>query len=783
MNYFAPDMTAGNAEKDSPEYGLKMARFIESEWSLPRIQERRAKMKLLRSHMDGTVDASHLKPMFKNAKDLSAMRVNWKYSSEVPRIVNSIIEGFSYDKYRTSVKGVDMHSQEKRSRFRREKMKAMVTKQEAEALTNMTGMDFRPQGMVPQSMEELNLYMELEYKQATEIAAELGIQKVMDYGEWRETFNHIAEDLALFRTGVAKVVPDPQTALKFEYVDPESFIYSQNVEKNRNYSEAWYFGQYMRMPVTEFERMTKGKIPPEKLEQLIGRYGYTLHKWESMSEEEKEISVDVIRFCFKTNRYDIKKKKYNKHGGYKYIDKDDYWTPPENMKSEVVRIPYEVWYEGLYVPGTDFVANYGLMDNMMREPKNARKAVAPYILYRLSSEAIGEKIAEICDDIYITQIKLRQLTVKMKPKGFAIDIDGLGDLDLADGTKLSTLERVRIMREDGDLLFSGSSLVDEMQNVRSPIHDLPDGTGQDLVNLLNVYNHHMSRLHQITGINPQASGAAPPSRTSADVYQGTLAASQRVVNNIFNGLLSIQKRAGEAILARLHSASMLGETEDIITSILGEYTTNMIKEVANLKHYQFIVNVDLKATDEERRELIESLAGALQTGSIAIEDKIDIEEIENLRLAKQMIKLRQKARREQAERDAAINHQRQLEQMQAAEQAKLQREQAMAEIENMKATAEYEMKARLQAFESQAKLREISLKGQWDVAEANIRARAQHTNDAYKEDRKDERLNQQSTHQSELIEQRQYNTRPKTFEKPKVDNSGIDEFEGLTPNI
>jgi hypothetical protein len=605
----------------------------------------------------------------------------------------------------------------------------------------------------------------------------------MDYGEWRETFNHIAEDLALFRTGVAKVVPDPQTALKFEYVDPESFIYSQNVEKNRNYSEAWYFGQYMRMPVTEFERMTKGKIPPEKLEQLIGRYGYTLHKWESMSEEEKEISVDVIRFCFKTNRYDIKKKKYNKHGGYKYIDKDDYWTPPENMKSEVVRIPYEVWYEGLYVPGTDFVANYGLMDNMMREPKNARKAVAPYILYRLSSEAIGEKIAEICDDIYITQIKLRQLTVKMKPKGFAIDIDGLGDLDLADGTKLSTLERVRIMREDGDLLFSGSSLVDEMQNVRSPIHDLPDGTGQDLVNLLNVYNHHMSRLHQITGINPQASGAAPPSRTSADVYQGTLAASQRVVNNIFNGLLSIQKRAGEAILARLHSASMLGETEDIITSILGEYTTNMIKEVANLKHYQFIVNVDLKATDEERRELIESLAGALQTGSIAIEDKIDIEEIENLRLAKQMIKLRQKARREQAERDAAINHQRQLEQMQAAEQAKLQREQAMAEIENMKATAEYEMKARLQAFESQAKLREISLKGQWDVAEANIRARAQHTNDAYKEDRKDERLNQQSTHQSELIEQRQYNTRPKTFEKPKVDNSGIDEFEGLTPNI
>ena len=42
-------------------------------------------------------------------------------------MINAIVEGFSYDKYRTTVKGIDMHSQEKRSKFRREKLKAMYT--------------------------------------------------------------------------------------------------------------------------------------------------------------------------------------------------------------------------------------------------------------------------------------------------------------------------------------------------------------------------------------------------------------------------------------------------------------------------------------------------------------------------------------------------------------------------------------------------------------------------------------------------------------------------------
>lgn len=788
MAYYLPDMTLGNAEKDSPSFGLEMARFIDSEWGSSLVQQRRSNIKLIRSHMEGEVDVSHLKPLFNSTKDLSVLRVNWKYSSEVPKFINSIVEGFSYDKYRAIVKSVDAHSQEAKSKFRREKLKAMYAREDLKKASEALGVDLVPKGFIPESKDELNLFMELEYKPAHELAPEIGIQKVMDFGDWRDTLNHVAEDIACHRLGAVKVEADYETAVRLRYVDINNFVYSRNVEGNRDYTDAYYFGEYVRYTLGQLEKMIqKEHLSPDKLKQLVGLSGGAFANFANMTEEDKQHTVDVLHFTFKTNRYRIKKKKYNSHGTYKYIDKDDYWSPPKGMKSEVVRIPYEVWYEGIYIPGADVVFGYRLVDNMLRDPNNRNKAIPPYIMYRLSSESIAQKIVDISDRIYLAMIKMQQFVLKMKPKGFAIDIDALQSLDLGDSVKLDPIQQVKIMMEDGNLLYSGSSLVDDQTGtVRLPMHDMPDGTGRELAELINVYNALVQRLHDITGINPQATGAAPPSRTSSAVYQGTVGSAMRVTNNIYNGVLSIQKRAAEAILARLYSASMFGETEQIVRSILGEYTTDIIKSLADMKYHQYIVNIDVRATDIERAELMETMNAALQTGTITLMDKIDIEEIDNLRLAKQVIKLRQKANMEKAEQNAAIEHRRKLEEIQMKGQSDLQRMQMENDMKIKLMMAEKELETKLEIFKAGAKQRDISLEKQWDYTIANVKAKAQMQIDTEKEDRKDLRQSEGNEQQSELIDQRQNQSGPKKFEKKpiKSDDSILPSgFEGLAPNV
>jgi len=784
MKYIMPDMLAGNAEKDSLEFGKRMAQYIDSEWGSMLIAKERSDIQMLRSHMKGEVNASHLKPLFNTHKDLSALRVNWKYSSEMPRFVNAIVEGFSYDKYRTVVTGVDMHSQEARSRFRREKLKAMYTKEEAEQLSRLMGMDFRHQGFVPESKDELNTYMELEYKQASEIASEIAIQKVFDFSDWRETFNHIAEDLAVVGRGVARVVPDSETVCQFEYNDVANFIYSRDVDNTRDASKCFYFGQYMAMTLSQVEKIGYNELPPDKLRSLANLSGFR-GDYRQMSGDDKQNTVDVMYFTFKANRYDMKKKKYNRHGGYKYIDKDDYWLPNPNMKSDALAIPYEVWYEGYYVPGAECVFGYKLVDDMMRDPGNSRKAIPPFIMFTLSSESIGRKIVDISDDIYITRIKIRQFVLKLKPKGYAIDIDGLGTLEMGDGTKLTPIQQVKIMRDDGDLLFSGSSLIDDSGNVRMPIHDMPDSQGRELMELINVYNTLVSQLHTITGINPQAVGGAPPPRTSESVYSGTVSSSLRVVNNIFNGLMSIQKRASEAIMARLHAAAVFGETEPVVRAIMGEYTTDMIKEVANIHKYQFIVNVDLRSTEAERAQFVQAMNEALQTGAISIEDKIDIEEIENLKLAKHIIKTRYKKRMLEAQKNAEIEHQRKMEQLQAAGVQDMQRERMKMEMDKEMMMFKAELETRTKMFEAQSEMEKVSLTKQWEMAIEKEKSSVRRALEGYKEDRKDKRVSLQSTRQSELIDQRQSGAGPKKFEERSTEDvmKGVNPFAGLSPNI
>ncbi len=732
-----PNMSAGNAEKDSREFGLAMAQFIESEWGSVRLKDRADQMNIIDSHMEGTVNVSHLKPMFDTSSDLSSLSINWTYHSELPRMINAVVEGFSYDKYRASVKGIDMHSQEERSKFRREKLKAMYLKDDVEEVSRLLGMDFSHQGYIPASQEELNLYMELEYKQAHELAMELGIQKVFDFSDWRETFNHVAEDLAKYQIAAVKVVKDPNSGVKFEYVCPKNFIYSRDTERTRDFRGAYYFGQYQRLTIGDIERLAGGRLSRKEASALMTYAGRPFTG--NVTDMDREQHVDVINFCFKTNRYEIKKKKFNKYGGYKYIDKHDYWQPHEDMRSEMVSIPYEVWYEGIYIPGTEILLSYGLVDNLLRDPSNKRKALSPFVMYRLSSESIGKRIVELSDDIYMVLVKLRHLIVKMRPKGYAIDIDGLGSLDSPDGTVFNVLDQVRIMREDGDLLYSGSSLIDDQQNPRPPIHDMPDSVGRELSDLINLYNTFYQRLHDITGINPQAAGGAPPARTSLAVYEGTISSSQRVVNNIFNGMLSIQKRASEVILARLQTASVLGESKNIIRGIMGEYTTDLVKELANTKYYQYMVSVDVRPTDVEKAELVQSLSDALQTGVITIEDRLDIEDIDNLRLAKQMIKLRSRANRRRAEQMRMIEMQHQSEvikqQQEAAQELEAQKRQMDAEA----AVFENELAAQLEAFKLEGELRKISLTGQWNVAVAKARAGAHEDLEMLKEDRKDDR--------------------------------------------
>jgi len=181
--------------------------------------------------------------------------------------------------------------------------------------------------------------------------------------------------------------------------------------------------------------------------------------------------------------------------------------------------------------------------------------------------------------------------------------------------------------------------------------------------------------------------------------------------------------------------------------------------------------------------LEQNIQMALSKENISLEDAIDIREINNLKMANQLLKLKRKQKQEteQAQRQ-------QEQQMQA--QMQMQAQQAQAQLDAQKIEMEAQSKIQYRqadvAFEIEKLKNEAELKKQLMQTEFDFNMQLKglesenlSQRESNRESAKDSRVSLQSTEQSKLIEQRKNNLPPINFESNEDSLDGFDlaEFE------
>jgi len=209
----------------------------------------------------------------------------------------------------------------------------------------------------------------------------------------------------------------------------------------------------------------------------------------------------------------------------------------------------------------------------------------------------------------------------------------------------------------------------------------------------------------------------------------------------------------------------------------------ILGDISELYIYDFGVFIELSPDEEQKAMLEQNIQMALSKGDINLEDAIDIREIKNLKLANQLLKVKRKAKQEaddkrEMQKQAMISQQQLQSQQMAAQtamqkiemetQAKMQYRQADVAFEIEKQKAEAQLKSQLMQQEFQYSLQ---LQG---MTQEQISARENE-----KETAKSDRISQQNSQQSELINQRKNNLPPKNFESNEDSLDGFDlaEFE------
>ena len=222
--------------------------------------------------------------------------------------------------------------------------------------------------------------------------------------------------------------------------------------------------------------------------------------------------------------------------------------------------------------------------------------------------------------------------------------------------------------------------------------------------------------------------------------------------------------------------------DDFINKI-GKYNVGILDEISDLYIYDFGVFIEVSPDEEEKAMLEQNIQMALSKQDINLEDAIDIREIKNLKLANQLLKVKRKAKQEQDMQKDKLKQQ-------AVMQQQMQSQQLAAQVALQKIEAENQAKIQYRqadvAFEIEKQKAEASLKAELMELEFNYNLQLQgmtqtqiSTREQDKEKAKADRISQQNSQQSELINQRKNNLPPKNFESNEDTLDGFDlaEFE------
>ena len=788
-SYF-PSQAVSDLEKMSYEYGLKIAKAIESEWFHHDRNNNKYLNNLndfhkLRLYARGEQSVQKYKDELSINGDLSYLNLDWTPVPIIPKFVDIVVNGIAERTYDIKAYSQDPYGVQERTEYMEGIMNDMQMKEFDAVAAERLGINTRESEMkvLPESPEELRLHMQLNYKQAVEMAEEQAINVLMDGNNYELIKKRFYYDLTVLGIGAVKTSFNTSEGVTIDYVDPADLVYSYT--DSPYFDDIYYVGEVKSIPINELVKQFPFLTEAEIEEIMQNRYhNRNNYKSRYSSDKEDNNKVQVLYFNYKTYMNEVYKVKETGTGGDKAIEKDDTFNPPINKEGGYEKLlrSVEVLYEGAIILGTSKLLKWEMAKNMMRPKSDYTKVkmnyniVAPR-MYDGRIESLVKRITGFADMIQLTHLKLQQVMSRMIPDGVYLDADGLAEIDLGNGTNYNPQEALNMFFQTGSVIGRSFTSEGDLNPGKVPIQEIRSNSGgAKLQSLIQTYNYYLQMIRDVTGLNEARDGSMPDKNALVGVQKLAAANSNTATRHILQSGLFLTAEIAECLSLRISDILEYSPTADAFIQAIGSHNVATLDEMKNLHLYDFGIFIDLMPDEEEKAILENNIQMALQQKSIELEDAIDIREIKNLKLANQLLKIRRGKKEEKDRRMQMENIQAQAQSnaqaAQAAAQLDIQKAQAKAQTEAQLSQMQAQLEAQKMAQEVEAKKQLMALEFQYNMQLKNMEVEGLKTREKQKEDRKDERTKIQATQQSELIDQRKTGKPPKSFESAGNDIVG-----------
>jgi len=791
-----PSQVVSDAVKASYDYGLQVSRAIEQEWfdqgrtNQNRYQTSWNNYHQLRLYARGEQSTQKYKDELSINGDLSYLNLDWKPVPVISKFVDIVVNGISQKTYDIKAFAQDPEAIKTRVEYADGLVKDMVGQNIIQTLKQATGQNISktniPPDQLPQTIEEVEIHMQLSYKQSIEIAEEEAINNILSLNKYDEIRKRLNYDLTVLGIGAVKTNFNVSNGITIDYVDPAYMVYSYT--EDPNFEDIYYVGEVKAVTIPELKKEFPNLSEEElyEIQQMPGNRQY-ISGWGNYDEN----TVQVLYFEYKTYMNQVFKIKKTDTGLEKALEKTDEFNPPPSDNFERVHRTIEVLYSGAKVMGTNTMLKWELAENMTRPFADTTKVVMNYNIcatrmYKGRIDSIVNRITGFADMIQLTHLKLQQVMSRIIPDGVFLDMDGLAEVDLGNGTTYNPAEALNMYFQTGSIVGRSLTQDGELNRGKIPVQELTSSSGQaKIASLIQTYQYYLQMIRDVTGLNEARDGSNPDKDALLGLQKMAANASNVATRHINQASNYLTIRTCENVSLKINDVLNFPLTKNSLINSISVFNSEVLKEIEYLNLHDFGIYLELEPDDEEKAKLEQNIQIALQAGGIDLDDAIDIRRIKNLTFANELLKLRKKKKAEAMQQQQMANIQAQAqanaEASEKAALAEVQKQQALTQekVNIEQAKSQFEIQ-RLQT-EAQIKKELMAEEFNYQMQLAQVKAKSERENVDAVENRKDQRIKMQGTQQSELIDQRKNDTLPKNFESAGNDVLGGFNLEQFSP--
>lgn len=673
-NYPFPSENIDPELKKTPEYGLILAKamFYTISTFGPRLfNNNRSIYNEYIAYAIGEQDENKYKPLLKIDANQSSNTwvgaLRWAIKNYATKRVNIAVSKISERQYDPLIDILDKSSIDKKNDTKRRLKFYLDFQDETKEIESITRQHLAPpevsEKLMPETQEEIDLWMDTNFKFRESVIIEKLVRHHMDRNRYQNIKRKTAFDTFVNGAQIVYAAMDANMLPEIYRIDSSDGVFPST--EMEDFSDIGHGGHVMEPTIPEFYKMVGSSISRAEAEALVKEFSKssgdarldTSSNSNTRESDGAQKIMPIFRFCYRSTNEMVHIKRKDEHGNPRLYRRnyEEFKTKKEQVKfkekygdsRELVRSTYYSIYEGFWIVGSEKVFRYDEKYNQERPRGEMGQAALPYKIFAPNIQrnrlvSTMKQMIPVLDELQAYHIKKQHLLANALPAVWEIDLQAMrdaqfqwNDKEMSDQQKIQFLFQTGIFVYDsGDRYKSGSSY--------RPIRNMANSVAADVMMYINLIANALVELDEIIGYNKVTSA----STLRPDTLKGTA----EIQENASEVALDYLYRADREVTLEVIKAVAILSIQSVKYIKTGYYENILSKEdialIKAMKPGDLGYRAEIRPTVKEWTALYTEAVQAANNDVIGWDDYLDLKQVDNLKEAINLFRVRVRRMRE-----------------------------------------------------------------------------------------------------------------------------------------